>query len=623
MPASLAGRLLRAACGMPLGALLALCLSVTSDVHAQQTAAPTADTPTTAGGPVRLRQPTQALPDTTRPAAETRLPPAYVPGEFERFVQRQSPQVEVRRFGADLVTRASEGAMLDATPIVPPDYPVAPGDEVLVTIWGSVDADLRLIVDRSGRINIPRVGAIQVAGVRQADLADAIGRRVGQIFKNYQLSVSLGALRGIRVFVTGFVASPGAYQVTSLSTLTSALLRAGGPTPGGSYRRIELRRAGQTVTSFDLYDFMLNGDRAADRLLQAGDVIHVLPVGTEIAMIGSVNRPAVLELKTGETVADVLRMAGGLSAVADRTRIAIERLADRNAVRIRELSLPADLNATVERGDLLRAFSAVDAVLPVQRQNKRVRIEGEVLRPGDFVLPPESTLVDALTAAGGLTPAAFVYGTTFARESVRLTQQENYERALRDLETDFARQGTQRTTTTDEAASSTARAAATSRLVERLRAVKPTGRIVLQLPSDARQLPALALEDGDRILIPPRPTTVGVFGSVFNAGSYLFNGSRTVDDYLRLAGGPTAGSDESSIFVVRANGSVVSGRQGGVTWLGGRSNSNLLSLPAEPGDTLFVPEEVNKTTFVQSAKDWTQILYQLGIGIAGLVSATK
>jgi protein involved in polysaccharide export with SLBB domain len=320
-------------------------------------------------------------------------------------------------------------------------------------------------------------------------------------------------------------------------------------------------------------------------------------------------------------VADVLRMGGGFTAVADRARLAVERLSDRNAKRIRELALPADLRATLDHGDVLRAFSAVDAVLPVQQQNKRVRVEGEVARPGDYVLPASSTLEDALQAAGGLTGAAYVFGAEFSRDSVRASQQENYERALRDLETEFARQGAQRTSTADEAAAAAARGSATTRLIERLRTVRPTGRIVLQLNSDAVRLPALALEDGDRIFIPPTPSTVGVFGSVFNAGSYLFSGDRRVEDYLRLAGGATRGADQDSTFVIRANGSVVSNLQGQTNWW--QRGTQLNALKAEPGDTIFVPEEVNKTTFIQSAKDWTQVLYQFGVGLAAIITVTK
>jgi protein involved in polysaccharide export with SLBB domain len=124
------------------------------------------------------------------------------------------------------------------------------------------------------------------------------------------------------------------------------------------------------------------------------------------------------------------------------------------------------------------------------------------------------------------------------------------------------------------------------------------------------------LEDGDRLYIPPRPTTVGVFGSVYNSGSYLFGSARSVNDFLRLAGGPTRGADDDGVFVIRANGSVVSGRQRTAGRFG--RDQRLDELAAEPGDTIFVPEEMNKTTITQNLKDWTQILYQFGLGIAGV-----
>jgi protein involved in polysaccharide export with SLBB domain len=577
------------------------------------------------GGPMRLRAPAaeRIAPREQPMQAEPAAAAPYVPGEFERYVQQQAGgDATVRRFGAELVTGALDGRGAELSPLAPADYIIGPGDEVLVTLWGSVDADLRLVVDRGGRITIPRVGTVQVAGVLLSELPAVVNRRVASVFRNFESSVALGQLRGIRVFVTGFVVRPGAYTVTSLSTVVTALMRAGGPSAAGSFRAIELRRGAEVMARFDLYELLLNGDRSTDRVLQAGDVVHVGPVGTQVGFIGSVNNPAVIELKPGETVADALRMVGGFTAVADRTRVAVERLAERKASRIAQLELPRDERAGLSHGDLLRAFSAVNAALPVQRQAKRVKVEGEVLRPGEYVLPANSSIQDALRAAGGYTTGAYLFATEFSRVSVQRTQQENYDRALRDLETDLARAaGSQRVATSEDAATQQARAASTQRLVERLRALRPTGRIVLQMGPDATELPDLALEDGDRIFIPARPTTVGVFGSVFNAASYLHLPGRSVGDYVQLAGGPTKGADRGSVFVVRSNGSVVSSTQGGRTWLG--QSSGLAQVPAEPGDTVFVPEEMDKTTFLQAAKDWTQIVFQFGLGVAGIVSATR
>ncbi|UUX96781.1 SLBB domain-containing protein [Aquabacterium sp. J223] len=643
---------------------------------------------TDAQGPVRLRRDAQ----TTGTAGGTRNDvdaatedllrspmPRYVPGEFERFVNRLAASIEdpreaeerersrdrdrdreqqqrnvatvnrdgttttttqnterwdrggrpsdadfrdassllVRRLGADLMSGSPLSRATDTTAQVPSDYLISPGDEVVVTLWGSVDADLRLTVDRGGRISIPRVGAIMVAGVRYADLRDVITQRVGQVFRNFQVSVGLGQLRSIRIYVTGFTARPGSYTVSSLSTVVNGLMRAGGPSAAGSFRDIELRRNGQLVSRLDLYDLLLKGDKAADRVLQAEDVIHINPVGPEVGLIGSVNRPAIFELKPGETVADVLRMAGGFTAVADRSRLTIERLDRREDQRIDQLNLPADIAQAPAGGDVLRAFSAVQVALPVLRQNKRVRVEGEVMRPGEYILPAGSTIADAVRRAGGLTSAAYVFGTEFNRESVRLAQQANYERALRDLETEITRNTTtQRSTSADEAAALTGRLAATSQLIQRLRAVRPSGRVVLQLQPTSRDLPDLPLEEGDRLYVPPAPTSIGVFGSVYNAGSFLFARNASLGDYLNQAGGPTRGADANSTFVLRANGAVVSSRQRSGGWFG--IGGGVEGLTAEPGDTVFVPEQLNKSTFVQNARDWTAILYQFGLGAAAL-----
>ena len=582
--------------------------------------APSQPQPTPAAA-TRLRQPLPAGNDESPgPGASAA---ASAPGEFELFVQRLSgTTAPVRRLGAELVVGAFEGRGADLSPLVPTEYIVAPGDEILLTISGSVDADLQLTVDRSGRIYVPRIGTVQVAGVRYGELHTTIDNRIARVFKNYQLSVTMGQLRGIRVFVTGFVARPGTYTVSALSTVVGALMRAGGPSAAGSFRQIELRRGGSIVASLDLYDLLLNGDRSSDRIIQAADVVHVGPVGTQVGVIGSVNRPTVAELKPSESVADALRMAGGFSTVADRSRLAVERLRERAAERVAELQLPRDEKAKLDRGDVLRAFSATDSVLSVQKQNKRVRVEGEVARPGDYILSPTATLQDAVLAAGGLSPSAHLTGAQFTRESVRVVQQESYDRALQDLETDTARAAASRTiNSTDQIAARESQAAAASRLIERLRALRPTGRVVLQMSASSPTLPALVLEEGDRLYVPPKPTTVGVFGSVFNTGSFLYGEGRTLNDYLRLAGGPVKGADERSIFVVRINGQVISGRQYAGSWFG--RSTTIGDIPAEPGDTLFVPEDLDRNSYALVAKDWTQVLYQFGLGIAGIASVLR
>lgn len=607
------------------------CLAVWAPAFAQQPVPPVTRIQQPVSGPVSLPPPgvpdaaplpadaaSAAQPSAARPAPPTLPRPAPPPemGEFERLATEANGARPVLRFGSAL-RRAPEFGIAspgDAPARVPPQYVVQVGDEVTVTLWGSVDAEWRLRVDRAGRISLPRVGPLPVAGAEAGSLEGLLKARLERVFKGFELSAAVTEVSAARIQFSGFVERPGAYVVPGLSTISNALALAQGPAAGGSFRRIRLMRNNTEVVVFDLYAMLASADRSADRLLQPGDVLHVEPVGPQVAVLGSVNRPAVFEFLPGETVADVLRLAGGLSTVADASRLSVEKLRDRAGVGARELALPRDAGTPLSDGDLLRALSQVEAALPVQGRNRRVRVEGEVLRPGDYLLEPNATLADAVAAAGGPTATAFLFGTELRRERVRLAQQANYERALQELETEVTRTAAARNLR-DETAP-TGNDLATRQLLNSLRARRPEGRLVLDIEPDAVALPPLALEDGDTVRLPPRTQSIGVFGSVFNAGSFAHQGGRDLGAYVRRAGGPTGGADYASAFVVRANGSVWSARQGG-WWKGVERFEELAALP---GDTVFVPEKLDRTTLVQGAKDWTQIFYNFGVGLAALLA---
>jgi len=553
--------------------------------------------------------PSASQPRLRPPLQQPALPALPLPGEFERLATEANGGLPVRRYA--LPPRAMETlSPSDMVARVPPHYVLQVGDEIAVTVWGSVDADWRVRIDRAGRAVLPRVGPLPLAGVPVAELDALVRKRLERVFRNFESSVAVTDVSPMRVQMTGFVERPGEIVVPGMTTISQALAAAQGPAAGGSWRRVRLVRNDRTESVFDLYALLAAGSRRDDRLLQPGDVLHVEPAGPQAALLGSVNRTAVYEFLPGETVADLLRLGGGLSTVADRSRLLVERLRDRIGQGAVQLELPRDGALPLQDGDIVRAISQVDSALPALPRNKRVRVDGEVLRPGEYLLPPQATLVDALQAAGGATASAFLFGTELRRESVRLVQEQNYERALQELESEVERSAGARAARDDAVGNDHSG----RQLLLRLRARRPEGRIVLDMRPDATALPALALEDQDQVRVPANSRSIGVFGSVYNTGSFVHEGGRRLGDYLQRAGGPTAGADYRSVFVVRANGSVVSARQGG-WWTG---TTRFEGEQALPGDTVFVPEQTDRTTWVQGAKDWTQILYQFGLGIAGL-----
>ncbi|MEO9212990.1 MAG: SLBB domain-containing protein [Caulobacteraceae bacterium] len=527
--------------------------------------------------------------------------PAPQPGEFEKFV-KQTLGRSLPRFGSTLILNGSRGFAAPPTTTVPPDYRLNPGDQLLIGVTGSVEADLRLTIDSEGKIFVPRLGAINVAGVRYGDLSNAIARRFAEQYKNVRISVVIARLHGLTVYVTGFAVRPGAYTVSSLSTMVDAVLASGGPSAGGSFRTVQLRRGGRLVSELDLYDLLLNGDKSHDAIVQNEDVINIAPAGPELAVTGSVNAEAIYEVKPGETLGDVLRYAGGLNSLADRSRIVVASLADLDAQGSRQLPFAQAQTYPAEAGDIVRVLSLADIARPLERQAVLATIEGEVDHPGRYYLKPGSTVGDLLAVSGGLTPGAFVYATEFSRESVRRQQKAGFEHAIDDLE--LSATLAPLTPIGADKTADAARHEAALKFVEKLKDREPDGRLVLDVSYASNALPVgLALENLDHIYVPPRPKTVGVFGAVYQPGSFIIGSGVRIGDYLKLAGGPKKVADRGQIFVVRANGAVQSGQ----------SDHGLLGRPALPGDVIFVPVRTSPGAF-QRILDIAQIVYQFGVG---------
>lgn len=332
--------------------------------------------------PVLPQRPDLGAADAQRtPVLPVRTAKPQAPSQFQRFVQDSTGQL-LPHFGSNLFENPLAYAADSAAP-APADYVLGPGDEVRIQIWGGVDYAGSQTLDRSGQINLPKIGTIGLNGVRVKDLEDTLRKRVATVFNSVQVNAALGKLRGITVFVVGQAQQPGTYNLSALSTLVNAVFASGGPGVNGSMRAIELKRNGQTVTTLDLYDFIARGDKSKDVTLQPGDVIMIPPAGPRMALTGVTDHAAIYEIKPGSTVQHILSLGGGLSKLASPQKALLESIATVPGAtagtakrQVKNLDLQAaGLAHTLQDGDVL-------TLLPISPAfANAVTLQGTVAQP--------------------------------------------------------------------------------------------------------------------------------------------------------------------------------------------------------------------------------------------------
>ena len=692
--------------------------------------------------------------------------------EFQQLVASSTGRV-LPIFGAGLFGGVpSTFAPVDDVPVTP-DYTIGPGDQIHVQVSGQVNLDATYTVDRTGSIFISQVGSLHVADLHYSQLPDFLRAQFGRVFRNFDLTVNMGQLRSIQVFILGQVVRPGNFTISSLSTLLNALFASGGPTSQGSLRSIQVKRAGKNLVDFDLYDLLLRGDKSKDIRLEPGDVIFIPQVGPQVAVAGSISVPAIYELHGETNLNQLIALAGGFTSVASIASARLERIFEHSERSILNLSLAevatTDLHngdiltispilgrfkdavtlrgnvanpgryvwhpgmrlvdlipnrealvtrsyydklnqlgsvatqaangdksgelgvrsgistagasggtgasangapvaaslvdtvtpfapandvvltapdidwsyAVIERqskvdlttsllpfapgkllidgdqtqnlellsGDVVTIFSKADIRVAVNQQTRFVRLEGEFIASGLYSLLPGETLRQLLRRVGGFTDDAYLFASQFTRESTRRLEAQRLQEYADTLDAQISSEssriaGGSIVGTDPAAATSNARLA-----VARLRRVQPSGRIVLSsLRPDSRgvdALPDLALEDGDRFIVPRTPSTVTVQGQVYNANAFVFERGKHAGEYVHQAGGPDRTADKKRMFVLRADGSVYSQQYGNVM------HANIF-----PGDTVVVPPSFNHTSLLRDIVALASVAAGVGSNLA-------
>jgi protein involved in polysaccharide export with SLBB domain len=308
-------------------------------------------------------------------------------------------------------------------------YVLGPGDQLVLILTGNTEVAYNLEVTREGFVVIPQVGQLYVANLTLSQLDLLLQARLSRVFGSVgkgpdaptRFSVSVARLHTNQVFVVGEATAPGSYQVSSAGTALSALYAAGGPNTNGSMRRVEVRRSGRTVDVLDVYDYLLRGDASHDVRLQTGDIIFIPIHGPRVRVQGEVMRPATYELKDGESLADVIKAAGGFTAEAAQRRVMVERILPpgQRAPDGRDrvvLDVPAERLASadgkpvnMEPGDVVRVFPVTAVV------RDRISVTGDVWSPGPQGFRAGMRLSDALASAGGVRPDAMLDNVLITR----------------------------------------------------------------------------------------------------------------------------------------------------------------------------------------------------------------
>ncbi|HEY6571699.1 MAG TPA: SLBB domain-containing protein [Candidatus Eisenbacteria bacterium] len=529
---------------------------------------------------------TEPMAPSAYPNAPRELSGAELRSDFELEVtKRTGDSTGVRPFGYEIFSYSPTTFEPLAAGPVDPDYPIGPGDEVVVTLWGDNEFTHASIVNREATINVPDIGQVVLNGLTLSQAKRTITDRLGAVYSGIRarrpttfVDVTLGKLRTVQVFILGDVVRPGGYTISSVSTVLNALYSAGGPTPRGSMRDVRIIRHNEVYRHVDLYGYILTGSKAEDVRLQSGDVVFVPPVGKMVAVLGEVHRPAIYELAPGERFQALLRLSGGVKSTALISRALVDRVvpfADRDALvgqdrvaldlPLREALADSTRDPEMVDRDIVRIFRVGDI-----RKNT-VEIQGNgIYHGGTFAWRPGMRASDLVREAGGLKPDAYL-----DRALVVRTDENRVRRSL---------------------------AFHVGRAMDA--AGDPVADLELQ-PLD--ELTVLSMWDiRDR-------HTVAISGSVRKPGSYEYLEGMTVMDLVFRAGGLLESASPLEAEVARVDSSSMATRKGAEIFKVPISRDYTYESGAP--DTSFVLRKWDQV-FVREIPDWQ---LQRNVAITGEV----
>ncbi|EAK8353024.1 polysaccharide export protein [Campylobacter coli] len=503
---------------------------------------------------------------------------SFVQG-LENNISKSTP-AQIPVFGAELFN----GNFKNYTQrVYNPDYKIAVGDQISLKIWGAVEFEQILVVDSQGNIFIPKVGAVNLLGVKNSALVSVIKAQVNKIYKNNVfVYADMNAYQNVSVFVTGSVNAPGLYQGLSSDSVIQYLDKAGGINlEYGSFRDIQILRNNAVIKKIDLYDFLLKGQMDLFPF-RSGDVVLVGNVQSYVFVNGDVQRPFRFELANDiKTLFDLARVAGAKPIV---TNAILRSYGNDHKLEVSAYNKMQFSKVLLKTGDEVQFNPEYIS------QNISITVNGEHSGLKTLVVRKGTTLEDVsrLIVANGQSD---MNALQVFRKSVAKTQKDLINAQLKELETLAL---TSPSVTSQGAAIKAEQAKLILEFIQRARELEPKGQIVIDKPKSYGEV---ILEEGDTINVPSKNNLIIVQGEVTLPGAFVYNKGENLKYYINLAGGYGERADTSKVLVIRNN---------------GKAQRYSGSVDMMPGDSVLVLPKVESEN-LQIFSMLTQILYQIAV----------
>ena len=504
-------------------------------------------------------------------------------------------------FGSDFFTTYQSTFMPLNEPNFDAEYILDYGDVLKIQLIGQKNSENTYKISRSGSINLPDIGSINIAGQTLYDASRLIYAKIKNSYIGTEAFVSIENIRDINVMIAGNVFKPGVYTLSGNSNALHALVMAGGTNDQGSYREIKLKRNNQTIETIDVYDYLIYGNSSNHTRLRSGDLIFVEKSKNIVSINGAVKRPISYELKDNETIDDLITFANGFRADADLNNIFLDRLTDGSIKRVYVNDLE-DLKKILSKDS--------DSVYVSDFKLRKVYLKGAVKNPGSYLLKEGDGILELITRAGGYTSNAYPLGGVLKNQQALVVSQEANQIIYNQLISTIVDLSALNQNNND-----------LSSLISIAKIVKDSsvsGRVTtefdlkkLKLDSKLNKL----LHDGDEIIIPELINHVYIFGEVANKGTVPFEKNKDIHSYILDQGGLLDTADDKSIYIVLPNGKSIRLNKRNKIFM----SQNNSAINIFPGSIIYVPRKINDSSIKrQTLQAYTSILGNLGVSLASI-----